>query len=192
MTANGDNFINDNLQKIIFDNFSRINKWIDNTLERYKYDSRPVKDFCFKRLQFYFQEGLLSSSRVVLVKDNPPMPLELFTNEFKLFENYFKGAIAAITYRNTYFVLENFANDESLHFHELIHVIQWNHFGYERMLYLYALGLLESGYRDSFLEDIAYRHQARFDSGDAPYDAEVEVIAELKKYEKGKNFKYKL
>ncbi len=176
--------MNSDIEKIIFENFNRINNWIDTTIKRHRVQGRPVSSLGFKRLPLYFSNKLLSASMVVPVRDNPPLPLELFTDEFELFRKYFKGAIAAVTYKNTYFVLEEFLKDESLHFHELIHVIQWGHLGYEKMLYHYALGLLESGYRDSFLEDVAFRHQARFDAGGAPYDAEGEVVAELEEYKK--------
>jgi hypothetical protein len=40
---------------------------------------------------------------------------------------------------------------------------------------LYAAGLAESGYRDCWLEAMAFDHQRKFDAGDPPYSVEAEV-----------------
>lgn len=98
----------------------------------------------------------------------------------KFISEFFKGAIAGITYNDTYFIREDLLSGESLHFHELVHVVQWKFFGPEKMLMHYAAGLLQSGYRDSFLEVMAYKQQYRFELKGSPYNAEAEVMAELK------------
>ena len=51
---------------------------------------------------------------------------------------------------------------ESLHFHELVHVIQWRLLGSEKFLALYADGLERFGYRKSPLEVMAFGLQHRF------------------------------
>jgi hypothetical protein len=51
---------------------------------------------------------------------------------------------------------------EELHFHELIHVVQWSKLGIEQFLLTYGLGILQFGYERSPLEAIAYELQARF------------------------------
>ena len=71
--------------------------------------------------------------------------------------------MGGITYLDTYFLLPGGADDESLHFHELVHVIQWRVLGPENFLLLYAADLAERGYSDSPLEAMAYGHQQRFD-----------------------------
>ena len=72
-----------------------------------------------------------------------------------------------LRYRDTYFLWRAVATDESLHFHELVHVVQ--------CLLLYAAGLAESGYRDCALEAMAHDHQRRFDAGGPPYSVEADV-----------------
>ena len=72
-----------------------------------------------------------------------------------------------LRYRDTYFLWRAVATDESLHFHELVHVVQ--------CLLLYAAGLAESGYRDCALEAMAYDHQRRFDAGDPPYAVDLRI-----------------
>jgi hypothetical protein len=91
--------------------------------------------------------------------------------EFAEFEN---GSYEGITYLNTYFVQASVAASESLHFHELVHVVQWQHLGADRFLVAYALGhLMAGGYRANPLEVMAYDLQARFDQNAAPFDAET-------------------
>jgi len=69
-----------------------------------------------------------------------------------------------------------------LHFHELVHVVQWRLLCAERFLALYADGLEKHGYRDSPLEVMAYDHEARFNSKESPYSVEAEVRQQLGKF----------
>ena len=78
--------------------------------------------------------------------------------------------MAGITYFDTYFVRSDEARRESLHFHELVHVVQWGVLGPERFLASYADGLERFGYRHSPLEEMAYDLQTRFDDDPRPFD----------------------
>ena len=66
-----------------------------------------------------------------------------------------------------------------MHFHELVHVIQWQLLGSECFLALYADGLEKHGYRNSPLEVMAYDHEARFNSNALPYSVEAEVRKQI-------------
>ncbi|MGD9333213.1 MAG: hypothetical protein PVJ53_18000 [Desulfobacterales bacterium] len=57
---------------------------------------------------------------------------------------------------------------ESLFFHELVHVVQWDRLGIDGFLLAYGVGLMQFGYRNSPLEKIAYDLQEAFDRGDLP------------------------
>jgi hypothetical protein len=101
-------------------------------------------------------------------------------NQFTAFEN---GNYDGITFLDTFFVKHHRAADESLHFHELIHVVQWRLLGPERFLAAYAAGLEVYGYRNSPLEVMAYDAQAAFDQNARPFDAEKLVAEKLKDLE---------
>lgn len=88
---------------------------------------------------------------------------------------------AGITYLDTYFVKTGAAGIESLHFHELIHVVQWRLLGPERFLAAYADGLEKYGYRDSPLETMAYDAEDRFKNNPALFDAEHLVTQALER-----------
>ena len=124
-----------------------------------------MSSFKFSRLLHYFSEGLLSTASVVPT-DRLPVPA-LSALGLKEFADFETQPMDGITYQDTYFVRTSAATDESLHFHELVHVVQWQVLGQKEFLLLYATGLAEHGYRECPLEATAFEHQERFDSGRA-------------------------
>ena len=85
------------------------------------------------------------------VVDRVPMPplSSIGLSRFKEFE---RGDYDGITYLDTYFLKRSAANDEMLHFHEMMHIVQWRLLGAEFFLAMYAGGLETFGYRNSPLE----------------------------------------
>jgi hypothetical protein len=79
---------------------------------------------------------------------------------------------AGITYLDTYYVRADHFHDVSVHFHELVHVVQWRLLGPEKFLALYADGLERFGYRNSPLEAMAYNLHDRFDVEGLPFVVE--------------------
>ena len=75
--------------------------------------------------------------------------------------------IAGITYKDTFFVHER-CKTESLFFHELVHVVQWERLGVDNFLLVYGVGLIQFGYEDSPFEQMAYSLQRSFDQGNVP------------------------
>src|ERR1035438_6923159 len=146
--------------------------WIQQTLDAHAHERPAVSSFNLPRLPRYFSEGLLNTASVVF-SDRPPVPplSALGLREFADFES---RPARGITYRDTYFLWRADATDESLHFHELVHVVQWQVLGPKDFLLLYAAGLAKSGYHECPLEAMAYEHQRRFDAGDPPYSVEAE------------------
>ena len=152
---------------------SAILDWIQRTLNAHAGEKRSTASFNFKRLPRYFSRELLNSANVVVTDHLPRPPLSaLGLREFASFE---KQPMSGITYLDTYFLEPDAAADESLHFHELVHVVQWQVLGPRDFLLLYAVGLLDQGYSDSPLEKMAYDHQRRFSSGEPSYMIEAEV-----------------
>jgi hypothetical protein len=86
----------------------------------------------------------------------------------KRFGDFEQMDMAGITYLDTYFV-----RADQVHFHELVHVIQWRLLGPENFLARYADGLERFGYRNSPLEKMAYNFQDRFDFEAQPFDVEA-------------------
>ena len=78
------------------------------------------------------------------------------------FAEYEHSDYEGITYLDTFFVKRRSAAAERLHFHKLIHVIQWRLLGPEAFLATYAAGLETFGYGNSPLESMAYDAEASF------------------------------
>jgi hypothetical protein len=145
--------------------------WIQQTLASHSTAAKPVDSFGFTRLPQCYGPELLASSRAVVLAKVPMPPLSAMgLSRFSDFEHMDAGGI---TYLNTYFVRADYANDESLHFHELVHVIQWRLLGPERFLRLYADGLERFGYRNSPLEEVAYSLQYRFEREAHPFSVQA-------------------
>lgn len=158
-----------------------IRSWIDRTLAAHAHEARPVGEIIearnFRRLPDYFDAALLGRIRCVAVERVPVPPLALMG--LRLFAGFESKHYAGITYGDTYFVDRRYDLSESLHFHELIHAVQWDCLGFDRFLLAYARGLLRNGYARSPLEVMAYDHQRRFETNPIPYPAEALVREEL-------------
>lgn len=155
-----------------------VRSWIDRTLATHAAQARPVADLGFKLLGFYYSAVLLGSAKAIPVAQVPAPPLaSMGLTGFDEFENL---DAAGITYLSSFFVKHGCERDESLHFHELVHVVQWQHLGPDKFIMAYALGhLLSGGYHTNPLEEMAYSLQARFDKHAPAFDVAAIVCPEL-------------
>ena len=151
--------------------------WIEQTLRSHATQARSVASFGFARLPRYFSEALLASAKVVLVDRVPKPPLA--SMGLSRFEEFQRSDNDGITFLDTFFVKRSMAAAERLHFHELIHVVQWRLLGPEMFLAAYAAGLETFGYWDSPLETMAYKAEAAFTRSFEPFDAETLVAEQL-------------
>jgi hypothetical protein len=156
--------------------YPRLMQWISATLAAHAAQARPVTAFGFARLPRYYRGETLVSAKVVIVDRLPVPPLTAMgLHQYAEME---RMPIGGITYLDTYFLTRAESPDESLHFHELIHVVQWRILGPEAFLARYADGLDRFGYRKNPLEVMAYDAQERFDAGEV-FDAERYVAKAL-------------
>jgi hypothetical protein len=153
--------------------------WIRQTITEHEDAGKIVASKGLKRLPLYFSQDLLNTTKVVTISRVPIPPLSsMGLHRFRDFE---RGDFDGVTYLNTYFIKRTKAADEELHFHELIHIVQWRLLGPERFLKLYADGLERYGYRESPLEKMAYAAQAEFSGSKQAFDAQTLVLRELRK-----------
>jgi hypothetical protein len=155
-----------------------VKKWIEDTLTSHAPQARTVASYRFARLPQFYPEALLTTAKVVVVDRVPVPPLtDIGLPEFAEFVN---GDYAGITYKDTYFLRTEAVMNESTHFHELVHVVQWQHLGVEGFLMAYGQGLAQFGYIDSPLEQMAYGLQHYFDTGGQPGNMEAFVQGKLR------------
>ena len=136
-----------------------VNSWINDYVSQHSDSRVRMSEAGFSRLPGYFSPQVLEGAFYVLVPKIEAPPLADFGLEgLSFFE---AASYGGITYKDTFFVT---SMGESLHFHEMIHVIQWDELGPEKFLLAYGVGLVQFGYWHSPLEQIAYSMQRRFDA----------------------------
>jgi hypothetical protein len=107
--------------------YPKLRAWIQKTLEFYEKNAKPVASVHFVRLPLYFGPSLLETAKFIAI-DRLPMPPAMGLSRFAVFE---QGDFNGITYLDRYFIKQTVVNEEEIHFHELIHVVQWHLLGPE-------------------------------------------------------------
>lgn len=124
----------------------------------------------------------------MVVCDEAPLPPLEALGLSELLESE-PAQLRGIAYIDTIFVTER-SPPESLLFHELVHIVQWNALGPDNFLMVYGLGLLEHGYRDSYLETMAYDFQRRFDAGGLAENLEADIRSACEQHWKDLNQRF--
>ena len=152
----------------------RVRQWIDQLLDAHADRARAVSSFGFTRLSACLPRELLERVRVVTVERVPFPPVDQFglSELAPMQQMSFDG----ITFRDTFFLRQGCTSEE-LHFHELVHIVQWARLGVDNFLLAYGLGLVHFGYIRSPLEQMAYTLQRYFELGTLPREL-VRVIEE--------------
>ena len=161
-----------------------VREWIEDVLEERKEQAIPVINLGFPKLQKVFPLDLLKKAKVVVVTGKVPFPplSRMGLPELEQMENM---SMDGITYVDTFFI-NHLRQTESLHFHELVHVVQWERLGVDNFLLAYGVGLMQSGdlyqtfedvYLNSPLEQMAYSLQEGFYRGTLPAGV-IELIRE--------------
>jgi len=135
-----------------------ITKWIEDLLLQHQNDAVKVSRLGFQKLTKYFPSGLLEETKTVKISKIPFPPVEQIG--ISELSEMAKMQIDGITYKNTFFIRDN--QPEDIFFHELIHIVQWKTLGVNNFLLAYGAGILQFGYRNSPLEQMAYNLQESF------------------------------
>jgi hypothetical protein len=143
----------------------QVREWIDQFLAAHAGSARAVSTLGFMQLANCFPQELLERAKVVLVDRVPFPPVDQFglPELAPMQQMSFDG----ITFKDTFFLQQGRAS-EALHFHEMVHVVQWSRLGVDNFLLAYGFGLFSSGYAQSPLEQMAYKLQRDFELGTLP------------------------
>jgi hypothetical protein len=140
----------------------RVKTWIVDVLQAHAQSAMPASTLEFARISHCFPLEFLEVVRVIEIDEVPRPPLDRFGLP-ELSRTFPLGT--GLTLNDTYFIARPMRTVEGLHFHELVHVAQWRHLGMDRFLLAYAAGLMEFGYRQNPLENMAYKLQGEFENG---------------------------
>ena len=107
--------------------YPRVQAWIWKTLTAHEKDAQPITSMRFVRLPLYFDHTLLETTKFIPIDRVPMPPLSAMgLGRFAAFE---QGDFDGVTYLDRYFIKRRLVTEEAIHFHELIHVIQWRVLG---------------------------------------------------------------
>jgi hypothetical protein len=140
----------------------QIREWIVAYTESTAGQAVTVATLAVPNLARCYPKELLESTRVLIVDEICYPPLERFgLVEFKLLQ---ETAWSGITFNDIYYLRRDVVCP-ALHFHELVHAVQYQRLGLERFLWAYSVGLALHRYEDSPLEKMAYDLQLEFENG---------------------------
>jgi hypothetical protein len=119
-----------------------VRQWIDELLATHTKSATSVSQLEFGRISRCFSKDFLDVAKVVLVKQIPSPPFDRWglpelSNALPTGEG--------ISFKDTLFLLAQFRKSESLHFHELVHVAQWQTLNVDHFLIAYGVGLADFG-----------------------------------------------
>lgn len=146
---------------------NRIEDWIDETNREYQSQRHSCMTLEAAFSGFYPAQFLRDSYFVVvehIPKPNFPELRNMGLGDF------IDMPVNGITYKNTYYVLQMQANDLHLHFHELVHVVQWGLLGTDGFISRYINEIQRYGYDYAPLEQMAYSLEHHYHSGGVPLD----------------------
>lgn len=93
-----------------------------------------------------------------------PVPAYQFLADHGL-TDLFNRNLAGLTLDNTYYLRPSVEDNLRIHFHELVHVAQWQHLGVEGFITRYLQELQAFGYDNMPLERMAYDLDAQYAAG---------------------------
>ncbi|SDN88593.1 hypothetical protein [Vreelandella arcis] len=155
---------------------NRIENWIDETNREYQSQRYSCSTFEASFSGFY-PPHFLRGSYFVVVEDIPkpnfPELRQMGLGDF------IDMPVNGITYKNTYYVVPKQASTLRLHFHELVHVVQWSILGAEGFISRYINEIQSFGYNSAPLEKMAYFLDDHYHSGGSPLDVPSYVESKM-------------
>jgi len=145
----------------------RIEDWIDSINTEYQSRRKSCSAFC-SEFSGFFTKQFLEDSYFVIV-DKIPKPDFPELREAGL-GDFIDMEVNGITYKNTYYLDKDCADDLRLHFHELVHVVQWGLIGAKGFINRYIEEIQSHGYNDAPLEIMAYSLDSYYQQRGKPID----------------------
>jgi hypothetical protein len=140
----------------------KIEQWIDQTNVDFSAQKICCDRFA-KEFDGFYSIPFLQNSFFVVV-NQIPKPAFPELRQIGL-GGFMDMKVDGITYKNTYYMLPHIINDLRLHFHELVHVVQWQVLGAANFIQRYIYEIQKFGYDQAPLEIMAYALDNHFAGG---------------------------
>lgn len=131
----------------------KISKWIHQVNSSHKVVRQPCSVFK-EDFKGFYSPGMLEAAFFV-VTDKIPKPDFAELREAGL-GDFIDMNVDGITYNDTYYVKKHAASELRLHFHELVHVVQWRELTPQGFIERYVREIKDFGYNEAPLEKMAY------------------------------------
>ena len=162
-------------------------QWISQQRTVFRPLGHPLSDGALATFSNFFPPDLLQKVRLVTVPaiDNPPFLEQLRPALAQASVPVLDfSSMAAITFVDTILLVESAAKGrlDSLMFHELIHVVQYDILGLDKFVELFIIGWINQGFNYAAipLEMDAYELQYQYESApDLSFDVQDEVSQRL-------------
>lgn len=141
------------------DILTAIEQWIDEVNHKYKYKRVCCTQFASQFAGFYPTEFLENAFYVVI--DEIPKPDFAALRAMGL-GDFIDMKVSGISYKNTYYLLPTSVDNLRVHFHELVHVLQWQNLGALAFIERYMNEIKRFGYHNAPLEIMAYSLDTHF------------------------------
>lgn len=125
----------------------------------------------------YFAPEFLVQCHFV-VTPSIPTPDNRLLNQLGL-GGFFGENLVGLTLSDTYYLLPSVAENLRVHFHELVHVVQWQQLGVGGFVSQYLQEYCRYGYEHMPLERMAYELDSSFVAGGPLIDVEHHVHARM-------------
>lgn len=158
------------------DLISKVENWIERVNRDYAHVSLPCSEF-ENLFRGYFSPQLLNSTSYVIT-DNIPKPDFPELHQMGL-DSFIDMDVKGITYNNIYYLTPDVADDLEIHFHELVHAVQWNQLTPANFIARYIREIITYGYEYSPLEEMAYALQNDYQQNTNKFDVESFVRKNL-------------
>jgi hypothetical protein len=151
-----------------------IEHWIDTTNTQYAEKRKSCTRW--GQLNEYYPESILNRAGFVVIDQLPFPGSTLLANcGLNAVSPLSLQKVGAITYGETYYVRPQYSDDIEIHFHELVHIAQYQYLGIRGFLKLYLHQIINYGYHNAPLEVMAYALQKRFREEQYPFDVPTRV-----------------
>lgn len=155
-----------------------IDQWIDKVNQEHELQ-RTCCIQLKEALRDFYTKAFLEQAFFVVV-ETLPKP-QFLKGHVPALDNFLNQKLDGITYKNTYYILPHVAEDIRTHFHELVHVAQWQTLGANRFISQYIEELAIHGYRNAPVEVMAYDLEDYFMVGGNRIDVPLKVELDLKR-----------
>lgn len=138
-----------------------IEEWIHQVNSSHRKVRRSCSAF-EEHFNGFYSHGFLKTAFFV-VTDEIPKPDFPGLREAGL-GDFIDMDVGGITYNDTYYVKTEVANELWLHFHELVHVLQWRELAPQGFIKRYIREIQDFGYNKAPLEKMAYALDGHYQS----------------------------